>query len=63
MIERNINVSKYQPLGGTSCIKLSKELDCSKQGVINIQTKDNNKCLKRRLLRFLHPVIKILLEL
>ena len=56
MIERNINVSKYKPLGGSSCIKLSKELDCSKQGVINIQNKGNNKCLKRRLVRFLHPV-------
>ena len=58
IIERNINVSKYKPLGGSSCIKLSKELDCSKQGVINIQNKGNNKCLKRRLVRFLHPVDK-----
>ena len=42
IFSHNINISKYNPLVGSSCIKLQKELDHPKKGLINIQTTDGN---------------------
>ena len=38
--EQNINISNYKPLSSTSYIKLPKELNCSRKGLINIQNTD-----------------------
>ena len=52
MIEQNIDVSRCNPLSGNSYIKLPKELNQSRKGLINIQNIDDNKCLKWCLVRF-----------
>ena len=36
VIEHNVNISKYNPLAGTSYVRLSKELDHPRKGMINI---------------------------
>ena len=36
VIEHNVNISKYNPLAGSSYIRLSKELDHPRKGMINI---------------------------
>ena len=36
-INHNINISKYNPLAGSSYIKLPKELNHPRKGLINIQ--------------------------
>ena len=36
LIDNTIDISKYNPLPGSSCIKLVKELDHPKKGLINI---------------------------
>ena len=55
MIGHTISISKHNPLAGNSCIKIPKELDHSRKGLINIQNIDDNKCLKRCLVRYLNP--------
>ena len=35
VITHNVNISKYNPLAGTSYIRLSKELDHPRKGMIN----------------------------
>ena len=35
IIEHNMSISKYKPLSGSSCIKLPKELDYPRKGLIN----------------------------
>ena len=45
VIVHNINISRYNPLAGTSYVKLSKELDHQRKELINIQNNDGNKCL------------------
>ena len=45
-IYHTINTSKYNPLAGTGCIKLPKELDHLKKGLINIQNIDDNEYFK-----------------
>ena len=35
VIEHNISISKYKPSAGSSCIKLPKELDHPRKGLIN----------------------------
>ena len=42
VIECNISISKYNP----SYMKLHKELDPPRKGLINIQNIDHNKCFK-----------------
>ena len=37
VIEHNINISKYNPLAGRSYLKLPKELDHPRKGLIHIQ--------------------------
>ena len=41
-----ISNSKYNPLTGSSNVKLLKDLDHPKKGLINIQNVDDNKCCK-----------------
>ena len=50
VIDDIINISKYDPLPGSSYIKLSKELIHSEKGLINIQ--NFNACFKWCLVRF-----------
>ena len=46
VIDHNINISKYNLLAGSSCIKLSRELDCPRKVLINIQHFDDNECFR-----------------
>ena len=46
VVNHTINTSKYNPLAGSSYIKLPKELDHLRKVVINTQNNDNNECLK-----------------
>ena len=50
VIDHTINISKYNPLAGSSYIKLPKELDNPRKGLINIQNTDDNECC-----RYLNP--------
>ena len=52
--EHNINISKYHPLAGSSCIKLPKELDHPRKGLINIQNINDNECFKWSIVRYLN---------
>ena len=49
------SISNYNPLAGSSCIKLPKELDHPRKGLINIQSIDDNECFKFSLVRYLNP--------
>ena len=55
VIEHSINISEYDPLAGSSYIKLPKELDHERKGSINIQNIEDSKCFKWCLVRYLHP--------
>ena len=55
VIDHTISISKYNPLAGSSCIKLLKELDHPRKGLINIQNTDGNECFKCCLVRYLNP--------
>ena len=46
VIEHNISISKQDPSAGSSYIKLSKELEHPRKGLINIQNTDDNECHK-----------------
>ena len=46
MIEENINILKYKPLKCSSCIELSKKLNNSRKGLIDIKNGDDNANLK-----------------
>ena len=52
---QNINISKYNPLAGSSYIKLLKELDHPRRGLINIRNFDDNECFKWSLVRYVNP--------
>ena len=54
VIEHNIYISKYNPLAGSSYIKLLKERDDLRKGLINVQNKNDNKCFKWSLPRYLN---------
>ena len=56
VIEHNISISKYNPLAGSSYIKLPKELDHPRKGLINIKTIDGNECFKWSIFIYLKPV-------
>ena len=47
--------SNYNPLAGSSYIKLPKDLDHSRKGLINIQNNNENECVKWCLVRYLNP--------
>ena len=55
VIEDDINISKHNLLAGSSYLKLSKELDHPKKGLINIQNIDDNECFNWCIVRYLHP--------
>ena len=55
VIDHNMSILKYNPLAGSSYIKLPKELDHPRKGLINIQNTDANKCFKWCLVRYLNP--------
>ena len=46
VVDHTISISKYNPLAGSSYIKLSKELDHPRKGLINIHNIDDNECCK-----------------
>ena len=46
VIDHTMRISKYNPLAGSSYIKLPKELDHPRKGLINIQCIDVNQCIK-----------------
>ena len=46
VIDHAFSVSKYNPLAGSSYIKLPKESDHPRKGLINIQNTDDNECFK-----------------
>ena len=51
-----ISTSKYNPLAGSSSIKLSKELDHPRTfSKFNIQNIDDNECFKWIIGRYLNP--------
>ena len=43
-IDHTISISKYNPLARSSYIKLPKQLDHPRKGLINIQNIDDNEC-------------------
>ena len=49
-----ISISKYNPLAASSYIKLPKELDHSRKGLINIQNTHDNECFKWCFVRYLN---------
>ena len=55
VLDHNIEIPNYNPLSGSICIKLSKELNHPNKVFINIQSFDDNECFKWCLLRYLHP--------
>ena len=52
VIDHTISISKCNPLGGSSYIKLPKELG---HPLINIQNIDDNECFQWCLVRYLNP--------
>ena len=48
-------ISKYNILAESSYLKLSKELDHPRKGLINIQNTEGNECFKRCLVRHINP--------
>ena len=55
VFDGTVSVSKYNPLAGSSCIKLPKELDHPKKGLINVQNTVDSECSKCCLGRYLKP--------
>ena len=54
VIDHTISILKCNPLAKTSYIKLRKELDHPRKGLINMQNIDN-ECFKWCLVRYLNP--------
>ena len=46
VINHTISISKYNPLAGSSYIKLPKELNHPRKRLINIENIDENECFK-----------------
>ena len=55
IIDHTISISKYNLLAGSSYIKLPKELDHPRKGLINMQNIDDIECFKWCLVRYLNP--------
>ena len=58
-IDHTISTSKYNPLAGISHIKLLKELDHARKGLLSVQNIDDNECFKLCLVRYLNPANQI----
>ena len=54
VIYHTISISKYSHLAGGSYIKLPKQLDHPRKGLINIQNTDDKECFKWCLVRYLN---------
>ena len=54
VIDNTIITSKYNPLVGRSYVKLPKELDHPRKGLINIQNINDNECFKWSIVRYLN---------
>ena len=54
VIDHTISISKYNTLAGSSYIKLPKELDHPRKGLINIQNTDDDEYFKWCLVRYLN---------
>ena len=54
VIDHTVSISKYNPLAGSSYIKLPKELDHPRKGLINIQNIDDNECFKWSIVKCLN---------
>ena len=54
-IYQTISISKYNPLAGSSYIKLPKELSHPQKGLINIKKNNDSECFKWCLVRYLNP--------
>ena len=54
IIDHTTSISKYNPLAGSSYIKLPKELDHPRKGLINIQNTNDNEHFKWCLARYLN---------
>ena len=54
-IDPNINISKCNPLAGSSYVKLPKESNDPKKDLINIQNINDNECFKWCLVTYLPP--------
>ena len=55
VVNHNISISKYNSSAGSSCIKLPKELDHPRKGLVKITNIDDNECFKWRIVRYLNP--------
>ena len=55
VIDHTIIIWKYNTLAGGSYIKLPKELDHPRKGLINVQDTDENECVKWCLVKYLNP--------
>ena len=53
--DRNINISKDNPLASSIYIKLPKELDYPRKGLNIIQNLDDNEYFELCLVRYLYP--------
>ena len=51
VIDHTISISEHNPLPGSSYIKLTKDLDHPRKGLIKIQNIDDNGCFKWCLIR------------
>ena len=58
VIDHSISITKYNPLAGKSHIKLTKELDHPRKGLINNQNIDDNECFKWILVRYFNPAYR-----
>ena len=54
VIDHVVSIWKYDPLARSSYIKLPKQFDHSRKGLINIQNTDDNECFKWCLVRYLN---------
>ena len=55
VIDHTISISKNNPLVGSSYIKLPKELEHPRKGLINIQNIDDNEYFKWSIVTYLNP--------
>ena len=54
-IDHTISIWKYNPLAGSSYIKLPKELDHPRRRLVNIQNIDDNEFFKWSIVKYLNP--------
>ena len=55
VIHRTLSILMYNPLAGSSYIKLPKEIDFPRKGLVPIQHINDNECFKWRIVRYLKP--------